>query len=152
VPLRPTLLGRLVLGALSLALGLAVWSDPSVLAAFLRQQTAWQALPIVGGLRPIELSLVVALGRFTAGVFLLGGFITRGMALLSVLIAALLVWLPAPGLLLNGAALVLACSVVLFGGGGHTLDGVLGRMQRRSLEKERQRQAAREAARRQAPG
>jgi hypothetical protein len=47
---------------------------------------------------------------------------------------------------------LLAASVLLLGGGGRTLDGVLGRMQRRSLERERLREAERQAARRRAEG
>jgi hypothetical protein len=98
------------------------------------------------------LSLVLALGRFTAGVFLLGGFITRGMALLALLGAALLLAMGAETVALNALALLLAASVLLLGGGGRTLDGVLGRMQRRSLERERLREAERQAARRRAEG
>jgi hypothetical protein len=150
------LYSRLALGGLLLFQGLTNWSVPTPLADFFRASTAWQLLPIIGGLSPMELSLTLALGRFTAGVFLLGGFITRGMALVGLLGAALLVWLGAgnaESLALNVVALALAASVLVFGGGGRTLDGVLGRMQRRALEKENIRQAEREAARqRQAQG
>ncbi len=147
MPQRLALLFRLVLGGMLLVQGLADWSNPTLLASFLREHTAWQSVPLVGGLLPIELTLILALGRFAAGVFLLGGFITRGMALASWLGAALLVWLGADGLVFNALGLLLATSVLVFGGGGRTLDGVLGQMQRRSIEKERLREAEREAAR-----
>jgi ABC-type antimicrobial peptide transport system permease subunit len=139
------------LGVLLLAQGLTNWSVPVPLADFFRSTPAWQSLPVLGGLSPMELSLTLALGRFTAGVFLIGGFITRGMALLALLFAVLLVWLgagSAESTLLNAVAAALALSILVFGGGGRTLDGVLGRMQRRALEKENIRQAEREAARR----
>jgi uncharacterized membrane protein YphA (DoxX/SURF4 family) len=153
---RFPLFARLALGALLLIQGLTNWSAPTPLADFFRANPAWQSLPAIGGLSPMELSLTLALGRFTAGVFLLGGFITRGMALVAFLAAALLVWLgagSAESTALNVVAMALAASVLILGGGGRTLDGVLGRMQRRALEKENVRQAEREAARqRQAQG
>jgi hypothetical protein len=152
VTLRPTLLARLALGALLLVQGLMNWSDPTALSSYLRLHTGWQALPVVGGWSAIQLSLILALGRFTAGVFLLGGFITRGMALLGFLAAALLLGLGAESVALNALALALAASVLLLGGGGRTLDGVLGKMQRRSIERERLREAEREAARRHVEG
>ena len=152
MPVRLTLLARLGLGVLLLVQGLANWSDPSSLAAYLRLHTAWQALPLVGGWSAIELSLALALGRFTAGVFLLGGFITRGMALVGLLGAALLLAVGGETVALNALALLLAASVLLLGGGGRTLDGVLGRMQRRSIERERLREAERQAARQRAEG
>ncbi len=144
MPRRLALVARLALGVLLLAQGLSTWSAPSGLASFLRGHTAWQALPVLGRLQAIEVALIVALVRFGAGVFLVGGFITRGMALLGFATSALLLWLNADGALLNLLALLLAASVLLFGGGGYTLDGVLGRMQRRALERERRREAARQ--------
>jgi uncharacterized membrane protein YphA (DoxX/SURF4 family) len=153
---RFPLYARLALGALLLYQGLTNWSAPTPLADFFRANPTWQTLPIIGGLSPMELSLTLALGRFTAGVFLLGGFITRGMALVGFLAAALLVGLgagSAESSIPNSLAVALAASVLILGGGGRTLDGVLGRMQRRALEKENIRQAEREAARqRQAQG
>lgn len=144
--LRPALVIRLALGGLLLMFGLANWSDPSSLASFLRTQKSWHVVPAVGGLQPMELSLVLALSRFTAGIFLLGGFITRGMAMVSLSVALLLVWLGAEALAANALSALLALSVIVFGGGGYTLDGVLGRMQRRALDRENRRQAEREAA------
>src|SRR4051812_32346663 len=148
VPQRFPLFARLILGALMLALGLITWSDPTVLSSYLREHPGWQSAPLIGGLQPIEIALIVALGRFTAGVFLLGGFITRGMTLLALLISLFLVWVGADLMLLNLLAVALAVFVLVFGGGGRTLDSVLGKMQRRSIEKDRMRQAEREAARR----
>jgi len=149
---RLPLIARLALGVLLIGQGLSCWSNPSQLASFLRQHTAWESLPLVGGQSAIELAIVLALARFTAGVFLTGGFITRGMSLVGLLSAGLLLALGAEVVALNALAVALAAAVLVFGGGGRTLDGVLGRMQRRSIERDRQRAAEREAARHRAPG
>ena len=61
------------------------------------------------------------------------------MALVAWVAAALLIWLGVD-VGLNVVGIALSSSVLVFGGGGRTLDGVLGRMQRRALEKENARE------------
>ena len=106
--------------------------------------TGWQAWPLVGGMRPLELTLWIALLEFGLGVFLFGGLLTRFLVALGAIIAAfqLIVLGLAAGpinlLLVVGAAVVL-----VRGGGGGTMDAALGAMQRRSIERERERDAER---------
>jgi uncharacterized membrane protein YphA (DoxX/SURF4 family) len=110
---------------------------------------AWQAWPIVGGMRPLELTLWIAFLEFGLGVFLFGGLLTRILGGLGAILVAfqLLVlgaaagWLPIP-LLLGG---LIAC---VRGGGGGTMDAALGAMQRKSIENQRIRDE--EAAQRRA--
>lgn len=108
--------------------------------------TAWQSWPLVGGMRPLELTLWLAFFEFGLGVFLFGGLLTRILGGFGVVLSAfqLLVLGLAGGpltlVLLLGAAI--AC---VRGGGGGTMDSALGAMQRRSIENQRIRDA--EAAR-----
>jgi uncharacterized membrane protein YphA (DoxX/SURF4 family) len=96
------------------------------------------------------LALWIAAGEFTVGVFLIGGLLTRVMALASALLAMFALATlgdlgPAPNLA-HAALLVASLAVLARGGGAGTMDSELGRMQRRSLEREAEREAARRAA------
>jgi uncharacterized membrane protein YphA (DoxX/SURF4 family) len=108
----------------------------------------WQAWPIVGGMRPLELVLWLALVEFFLGVFLFGGLLTRILGAVAVLVAGLQVVAvglgggPFPPLLALGSAIV-----TLRGGGAGTMDTTLGKMQQRSIEREAERARAREAER-----
>ena len=106
----------------------------------------WQGWPLVGGLRPLELTLWLAFFEFGLGVFLFGGLLTRILGGFGALLALFQVSVlglaggPIPILLLLGSAI--AC---VRGGGGGTMDAALGAMQRKSIENQRLRDA--EAAR-----
>ena len=141
---------RLVLGALLVRQGALGLSDLPHLAQRMQLHNAWQTWPVVGALRPVEVALWIGAGQFTVGIFLLGGLLTRVMALASALLAAFAVATlsdlgPVPTL--AHAALLLASLTLAFrGGGAGTMDAELGRMQRRSLQREAEREAARRAA------
>jgi uncharacterized membrane protein YphA (DoxX/SURF4 family) len=147
---RVLLVVRLLLGALLIRQGAIGLSDLQHLAQTMEAHSAWQSWPLVGSLRPMGLALWIAAGEFTVGVFLIGGLLTRVMALASALLAAFALATlgdlgPAPNV--AHAALLVASLVVLTrGGGAGTMDSEVGRMQRRSLEREAEREAARRAA------
>ena len=137
---RVLLVVRLLLGALLIRQGAIGLSDLQHLAQTMEAHSAWQSWPLVGSLRPMGLALWIAAGEFTVGVFLIGGLLTRVMALASALLATFALATlsdlgPVPNL--AHAALLVASLVVLArGGGAGTMDSELGRMQRRSLERE----------------
>jgi uncharacterized membrane protein YphA (DoxX/SURF4 family) len=147
---RVLLVVRLLLGALLIRQGAIGLSDLQHLAQTMEAHSTWQTWPLVGSLRPMGLALWIAAGEFTVGVFLIGGLLTRVMALASALLATFaLATLGDLGLAPNvaHAAFLVASLVVLArGGGAGTMDSELGRMQRRSLEREAEREAARRAA------
>ncbi len=147
---RVLMVARLLLGALLIRQGIIGMSDLSHLARTMETYNAWQAWPLVGSLRGMELALWLAAGEFTVGVFLLGGLLTRLMALASALLAGFaLATLGQLGLAANlahGGLLLASLLVLLQGGGAGTMDSELGRMQRKSLQREAEREAARRAA------
>ena len=91
---------RLLTGVGFLYQGSAHILDKFGQADLFAAHTAWQSWPLVGGMRPLELTLWLALIEFGLGVFLFGGLLTRIL-------------------------------------------GALGAMQRRSIERERERDAER---------
>jgi hypothetical protein len=105
-------------------------------------QTGWQSWPIVGGRRPLEVVLWLALIEFFLGVFLFGGLLLRILSAVAVAVAGfqvVVLGLSAgllPPLLTFGSTMLL-----VKGGGAGTMDATLGKMQRRSLEREAARQA-----------
>jgi len=125
--------------------------------ALFEAATSWQAWPLVGAFRPLELTLWLAFVEFFLGVFIFGGLFTRILAVAGVLVAGFQVLALGLGagilapLLLVGSAVVVAR-----GGGTGTMEAVLGKMQRRSIERQRERdeerRLAREAKRREAGG
>ena len=147
---RVLLVVRLLLGALLIRQGAIGLSDLQHLSQTMEAHGAWQSWPLVGSLRPMGLALWIAAGEFTVGVFLIGGLLTRVMALASALLAMFaLATLGNLGLVPNlahAALLVASLAVLARGGGAGTMDSELGRMQRRSLEREAEREAARRAA------
>lgn len=144
-------IARLLLGALLVRQGVIGMSDLVRLAGVLEAHTAWQAWPLVGGLRPLGLALWIAGLQFGIGVFLFGGLLTRVMALGTVLLALLaLLTLNSLGLapnLAHVALLIGALVIAARGGGAFTMDAMLGSMQRRSIEREAEREAERAVAR-----
>src|SRR5437762_4614330 len=125
---------RLVLGALLIRQGAIGLSDLQHLAQTMQRFDSWQAWPLVGSLRPMELALWIAAGQFTVGIFLLGGLLTRLVALGSALLAGFglaTLWSLGPLADLAHALVLLGSLVVLLKGGGlGTMDAELGRMQR----------------------
>jgi hypothetical protein len=107
-------------------------------------QPGWDSWPIVGGRRPLELVLWLAFVEFFLGVFLFGGLLLRILSVPAIFVAGFQVAVLGlsgglvPPLLAVGSGLLL-----LRGGGPGTMDATLGKMQRRSLEREAERQAAR---------
>jgi len=104
----------------------------------------WSAWPLIGQMRPLEMTFTVAFALFGLGIFLMGGLLVRLLstatvvfALMSFAIFGLNSWL--------SHALVLAAALVIMlrGGGAGTMDAALGAMQRRTLEREAEREAAR---------
>ncbi|MDP8921585.1 MAG: hypothetical protein M3O34_01755, partial [Chloroflexota bacterium] len=100
--------------------------------ALFEASPAWQVWPIVGWLRPLELTLWLAFVEFFLGVFIFGGLFTRVLAAVGVVVAGFQV--VALGLAGGLVAPLLALGslvVVARGGGTGTLEAVLGKMQRR---------------------
>jgi uncharacterized membrane protein YphA (DoxX/SURF4 family) len=144
------MIARLLLGALLIRQGVIGLSDIAHLAQSMQAHNAWQSWPLVGTLRPMEMSLWIGAGELTVGIFLLAGLLTRVMALAAALLALFALGTFSDlGLVPNlahGALLAVALAVLVKGGGAGTLDSELGRMQRKSLEREAQRGATRHAA------
>lgn len=116
------------------------------LSALFGVNTGWQSWPFVGGMRPLELTLWIAFLEFGMGVFLFGGLLTRILSGLGVILAAFqLLVLGLAGGPLNFLLLAGSLVACLRGGGGGTMDAALGAMQRKSIERQRERDA--EAAR-----
>ncbi|MCC7369714.1 MAG: hypothetical protein IT306_14890 [Chloroflexi bacterium] len=110
------------------------------------EHTAWQAWPVVGGMQPLEITLWIAFLEFGMGVFLFGGLLTRFLPALGVVLSGFqLLTLGLAGGLLNVFLCAAALIVSVKGGGGGTMDSALGAMQRKSIERQRERDA--EAAR-----
>ena len=145
---RALTIARLVLGALLVRQGVIGMSDLVHLATVLETHNAWQSWPVLGGLRPMALALWIAGLQFAVGIFLFGGLLTRVMALMTALLALFaLLTLNSLGLVPNlahGALLAGALVILVKGGGTYTMDAMLGGMQRRSIEREAEREAARE--------
>jgi hypothetical protein len=143
---RLLLWSRLVTGAAFMYQGVAHIQGMRAQADLFAVSTAWQTWPLVGGMRPLELTLWIAFLEFGLGVFLFGGLLTRILGGLGALLAAFqLVTLGLDGGALNVLLLLGGLVACLRGGGGGTMDAALGAMQRRSIENQRIRDA--EAAR-----
>ncbi|MCC6180145.1 MAG: DoxX family protein [Chloroflexi bacterium] len=127
---------------------LGMWAQRDLAAL----HTVWQGWPAVGGMRPLEVVIIVAILEFSLGVFLFGGLLTRILSALAVLLTGLqAVALGFDSGLVNLLLLVGAAIVFVRGGGVGTMDALLGKMQRKSMERQREREAeaaARRAARR----
>lgn len=137
---------RLLTGAGFMYQGVFHILEMRVQADLFATYTAWQSWPLVGGMRPLELTLWIAFFEFGLGVFLFGGLLTRILGGFGAVLAAFqLLTLGLAGGLLNLFLLVGAALACLRGGGGGTMDSALGAMQRKSIENQRIRDA--EAAR-----
>jgi signal transduction histidine kinase len=145
-PRRLLLWLRLLVGAGFMYQGVAHIYAMREMADLFAANPAWQAWPFVGSYRPLELTLWIAFLEFGMGVFLFGGLLTRILGGLGTLLAAFqLLALGLAGGPLNVLLLAASLTVFVKGGGGGTMDSALGAMQRRSIERQRERDA--EAAR-----
>jgi uncharacterized membrane protein YphA (DoxX/SURF4 family) len=137
---------RLLTGAMFMYQGFVHIQGMREQAELFALHTGWQSWPIVGGMRPLELTIWLAFFEFGLGVFLFGGLLTRILGGFGALLALFQVSVlglaggPIPILLILGSA-----SACARGGGGGTMDAALGAMQRKSIENQRIRDA--EAAR-----
>jgi uncharacterized membrane protein YphA (DoxX/SURF4 family) len=112
------------------------------LSALFGANPGWQSWPFVGGMRPLELTLWIAFLEFGMGVFLFGGLLTRFLGGLGAILAGFqLLALGMAGGPLNIFLFAAALTVCLKGGGGGTMDSALGAMQRKSIERQRERDA-----------
>jgi hypothetical protein len=124
------------------------------LADLLAENAAWQAWPLVGGMRPLALTISIAFLEFGLGVFLFGGLLTRILGGLGAILAAFqLAILGLAGGPLNLVLVVGGLIACIRGGGGGTMDAALAAMQRKSIENQRirdeeaaQRRAEKQAA------
>ena len=143
-PRRLLLWLRLLTGAGFMYQGASHILDKFGQAALFATHTGWQSWPVVGGMRPLELTLWIALFEFGLGVFLFGGLLTRFLGAFGALLAGFqLLVLGLDGGLLNLFLMIGAAVACIRGGGGGTMDSALGAMQRRSIERERERDAER---------
>ncbi len=118
------------------------------LADLFALHNGWQGWLFVGGMRPLELTLWLAFFEFGMGVFLFGGLLTRFLGGFGALVAAFqLLVLGLAGGPLNILLLVGGLIICVKGGGGGTMDSALGTMQRRSIERQRERDAVAAAER-----
>ena len=116
--------------------------------ALFEAHTAWQSWPLVAGFRPLELTLWLAFAEFFLGVFIFGGLFTRPLALVGAVVAAFQAL--TLGLAGGVVAPLLALGSLVIGargGGTGTMEAVLGKMQRRSIERQRERDEERRRAR-----
>ena len=135
---------RLLTGAAFMYQGVAHIQGMRAQADLFAASTGWQTWPLVGGMRPLELTLWIAFLEFGLGVFLFGGLLTRILGGLGALLAAFqLVTLGLDGGALNVLLVIGGLIACLRGGGGGTMDAALGAMQRRSIENQRIRDAER---------
>jgi uncharacterized membrane protein YphA (DoxX/SURF4 family) len=134
---------RLLTGAGFMYQGISHILEMRAQADLFAAHPVWQSWPIVGGMRPLELTLWLALFEFGLGVFLFGGLLTRFLGGFGALLAAFQVSvLGLAGAPLSALLLVGATIVCVRGGGGGTMDSALGAMQRKSIERQRERDAA----------
>jgi uncharacterized membrane protein YphA (DoxX/SURF4 family) len=140
---------RLLTGAAFMYQGFSHIQSMRDQAALFAAQPAWQGWPLVGGFRPLELTLCLAFLEFGLGVFLFGGLLTRILGGVGALLSAFqLLALGTDAGVLPAVLLVGSAIACVRGGGGGTMDAALGAMQRKSIERQRERDA--EAARRKA--
>jgi uncharacterized membrane protein YphA (DoxX/SURF4 family) len=143
---RPLLWLRLLTGAAFMYQGAIHIQEMRAQADLFAAHPGWQAWPLIGGMRPLELTLWLAFFEFGLGVFLFGGLLTRILGGVGALMAAFqLIVLGLAGGPLNLLLLVGSLTACIRGGGGGTMDSALGKMQRMSMERQRERDA--EAAR-----
>lgn len=135
---------RLLTGAAFMYQGVTHILEMRAQADLFAAHSGWQAWPIVGGMRPLEVTLWLAFFEFGLGVFLFGGLLTRILGGVGAALALFqLLALGLAGGPLNLFLLVGSAVACLRGGGGGTMDSALGAMQRRSMERQRERDAAR---------
>jgi hypothetical protein len=139
---------RIALGLFLLWRAIAILSVNQESAELLAQTANWTGWPLIGSMRPLELTFTSSFTLFFIGAFLAGGLLTRILSFVTVVIAiasfvlfGLQFW---PSHLI---ILVLGLVIVLKGGGAGTMDSALGAMQRRSIEREAERDAERAAQR-----
>ena len=142
---RLLLWARLLVGAGLMYQGVMHVVEMRAASDLFAAHAGWQGWPLVGGMRPLELTLWLALVEFFLGVFLSGGMLTRVLGPLALTVAVLQIGaLGAAGGLLNPLLALGSALVTIRGGGGGTMDAVLGKMQRRSLEREAERRTSRQ--------
>jgi hypothetical protein len=135
---------RLLVGAGLMYQGVAHIQEMRAWADLFTTHAGWQSWPGLGAWRPLELVLWVAFAEFFLGVFLFGGLLTRMLGVAAAVIAGLqVVALGADGGVLAPLLAVGAALVAIRGGGVGTMDSTLGKMQRRSLEREAERRGQR---------
>ena len=116
-------------------------------------QAGWQSWPVVGDWRPLQVVLWLAFAEFFLGVFLFGGLLLRILSAPAAIVAGLQVAaVGVTGGWLSPLLLVGSLALLLRGGGSGTMDATLGKMQQRSLERELERQALRNAERQSSEG
>lgn len=137
---RLLLWARLLVGVGFMYQGVARITEMRMIADLFARFGGWQSWPLVGGIRPLELVLWLALLEFFLGVFLFGGLLTRILGVVAIVVVGF--QLAAVGLasgVLNPLLLAGAAAVTVLGGGPGTMDSVLGKMQRRSMERAAER-------------
>lgn len=133
---------RLLIGVGFMYQGVTRITEMRTVADLFARAGGWQSWPLVGGIRPLELVLWLALLEFFFGVFLFGGLLTRILGVGAIVVVGF--QLAAVGLaggLLNPLLLAGSAAVTALGGGPGTMDSVLGKMQRRSMERAAARKA-----------
>src|SRR5947209_2348098 len=113
---------RLLTGAAFMYQGVAHIQGMRTQADLFAAYTGWQGWPLVGGMRPLELTLWLAFFELGLGVFLFGGLLTRFLGGFGALMAAfLLLTFGLAGGPLNLLLLIGSLAACMRGGGGGTM-------------------------------
>jgi uncharacterized membrane protein YphA (DoxX/SURF4 family) len=140
---------RLLVGAGFMYQGLgAHTSGMHETAALFAAHPGWEAWPIVRGMRPYEVTIWLAFVEMFLGLFIFGGLFTRPLAFVGAVVSLFEVLaLGLAGGLLAPLLGIGSLLIVARGGGTGTMESALGKMQRMSIERQRQRDEARRAER-----
>lgn len=145
---RALQLVRVALGAFLVWRSWEILGSPQQSTEHLIATGNWAGWPLIGHMRPLELTFTVAFSLFFLGIFLMGGLLVRILSIVTLVIAlASFGIFGVNGWLTHLVILLGAAVIMLRGGGAGTMDSALGAMQRRSIEREAEREAARQAER-----
>src|SRR5215210_774359 len=83
---RLLLWARLLVGVGFMYQGVTRITEMRTAAELFARASGWQSWPLVGGIRPLELVLWLALLEFFLGVFLFGGLLTRILGVVAIVV------------------------------------------------------------------
>jgi hypothetical protein len=139
---RKLLWVRVIFGAFLVWLSWDIMGTMQETAHVYGETGNWASWPVIGAMRPLELAFWTYIVLFGFGIFLMGGLLVRVISIVTfVLAVSSFAIFGLNGWLTHGLVLVGAIIIMARGGGAGTMDAALGAMQRRSLEREAEREA-----------